>query len=527
MINKIADHVLDVNRRGLKQKFPAIREFVQTDCESGMGLGELRNTILRETDRLDHLRDLFPASWFLVKEKLANLRQNEGHDFIPFGRYQELCAEYGINESISQETLVSFLHDLGVVVNFRDDPRLAEMHILNPEWVTNGIYKILNAETLARKQGEMRLGDLTNFLDAKLYPRQMHLFLLDLMRKFELCYEYYEAGGNYLVPELLGKEEPDLSYLAIDDGLRFEYRYNILPEGLLPRFIVRSRVLNTNEPRWRTGVVLRWEGNIAVIKADPQDRRISIEVTGPKEGRRRLLAVIRADFEYIHGSIPKLQANEQVPVPGYPGLAVEYETLLVMESAGEREMKLVHEGRVATVKISDLLGGVEEVRGLRDAGVASTSRKPVRVAFSYSHRDAELRDQLETHLKLLQRQGFVSSWYDRKIMEGDKWKEVIDENFRQADLILLLVSSDFIASDYCYEIEMKMALERESRHEARVVPVILRTCDWRSAPFGGLQGLPTDAKAVTSWQNRDEALNDVANGIRRIVGHLRSIAADI
>jgi len=519
VINKIADQVLDLNRRGLKEKFPSIRDFIQTDCESFIGLEELRAAILRETDRLEHLRDLFPVPWFKVKETLANLRQNEGKDFIRFSRYQALCAESGIAENVAQETLVSFLHDLGIVVNFRDDPRLAELHVLNPEWVTNGIYKILNAETLARKQGELHLVDLPRILDPKLYPRQMHLFLLDLMRKFELCYEYYEIAGRYLVPELLGKEEPDLSALVTEDALHFEYCYNILPEGLLPRLVVRSRVLNQDQPRWRTGVVLQWEYNTAVVKADMQDRRISIAVVGPLPGRRRLLGVIRADFEHIHASIPKLQARDQVPVPGHPGLAVEYETLRVMENEGEEEMKLVHNSRVVRVKVSDLLGGVDEER-LRHISI-TTFRMPVRVVFSYSHKDEELRDQLETHLKLLQRQGFVSTWHDRKIMEGDSWKDVINDNFNQAELILLLVSADFIASDYCYEIEMKTALQRHSKHEVRVVPVILRACSWLTAPFGKLQGLPKDARPVTTWPDRDEAWNDVANGIRRTVEDLR------
>jgi len=319
VINKVADHPFDLNRRGLQAKFPSIRGFAQTDCETQLGLEELRQAILHETDRLEHLRDPFPASWFTVKDTLANLPKNEGVNFIPFARYQRLCAEQGVTEATSQETLVGFLHDLGIVVNFRDNPRLSETQVLDPEWVTNGIYKVLNADWLAKKEGELRLGDLPDMLDPREYPQAMHLYLLDLMRKFELCYEFYEGDGHYLVPELLGKEEPDLLEFAAADALRFEYRYNILPEGLLSRFIVRSRALNKNLPRWRTGVVLAWDGNRAVVKADVQDRRVSIAITGPLAGRRRLLAVIRADLEHIHRSIAKLQATEQVPVPGQPG----------------------------------------------------------------------------------------------------------------------------------------------------------------------------------------------------------------
>jgi internalin A len=128
---------------------------------------------------------------------------------------------------------------------------------------------------------------------------------------------------------------------------------------------------------------------------------------------------------------------------------------------------------------------------------------------------------LETHLKLLQRQGVISTWHDRKIKPGDEWKGMIDENFQHADLILLLVSADFVASDYCYEIEMRAALKRHEKDEAKVVPIILRACQWRHTLFGKLQALPKDGKPVTSWLNRDEAWTDVAEGIKKTVEEIR------
>jgi internalin A len=519
-INKTKGNPFDLNRRGLKDKFPMIRDFIQTDCEANIGLMELHKAIVRETDSLEHLRDPFPLSWFTVKNRLADLRNTEHADFIRFARYQALCLEHNIEEPVSQETLVSFLHDLGIVVNFRDDPRLSETHVLNPEWVTNGIYKILNAETVSRKRGELELHDLTTVLDPIRYPRQMHIFLLDLMRKFELCYQFYESDSCYFVPELLGKDEPELPVLPRAEALHFEYHYNILPEGLLPRFIVRSRALNRDQARWRTGVVLKWDGNTAIVKADTQDRRVSIVVFGPQDGRRRLLAVIRADFAHIHQSIAKLEAKEMVPVPGYEELTVSYKTLCVLETNGESDLTLVYASQMLKIKIKVLLDGVEESRA-REAIRTQSAPRSVRVAFSYSHKDEELRDRLETHLKFLQRQGFIATWHDRKIMAGDTWKDAIDDNFKRADLILLLVSADFIASDYCYQIEMRTALEREVRRETAVIPVILRACNWENAPFGKLRALPNDGKAVTSWANQDEAWSDVSAGIQKVVEDLR------
>lgn len=145
----------------------------------------------------------------------------------------------------------------------------------------------------------------------------------------------------------------------------------------------------------------------------------------------------------------------------------------------------------------------------------------VTVFFSYSHRDEELRDELAAHLKLMQRQGLIHAWHDRAIEAGQEWKDQIDDNLNQAQVILLLVSAAFLASDYCYDIEMKRALERHETGEAVVIPIILKPCDWQGAPFGKLQGLPRDMKPVTKWADRDEALTNIAQGIRRVVEKLR------
>lgn len=139
------------------------------------------------------------------------------------------------------------------------------------------------------------------------------------------------------------------------------------------------------------------------------------------------------------------------------------------------------------------------------------------VFFSYSHKDEELRDELEVHLALLKRQGILRAWHDRKITAGKEWKDDIDENLQRADVILLLVSPYFIASDYCWDVEVKRAMERHAAGEALVIPIILRPVDWGSAPFSRLQGLPKNAKPVTTWANRDEAFFDVAKGLRAAI----------
>ncbi len=147
----------------------------------------------------------------------------------------------------------------------------------------------------------------------------------------------------------------------------------------------------------------------------------------------------------------------------------------------------------------------------------TSSVHPVEIFCSYSHKDEKLRKELEKHLAVLQRQNVVTIWHDRAIMPGESISEEIDEHLNRADIILALFSPDFIASDYCYQIEMKTALERHDANEARVVPIILRPCDWGKTPFSRLLALPQDGKPVTAWRSRDEAFTNVASGLWKTI----------
>lgn len=148
-----------------------------------------------------------------------------------------------------------------------------------------------------------------------------------------------------------------------------------------------------------------------------------------------------------------------------------------------------------------------------------------KVFFSYCHVDEAMRDRLEVHLSLLRQQGLITTWHDRRIPAGSKVDEVIDANLNSADIILLLVSADFIASRYCFSIEMRRAMERDAEGSARVIPVILDECDWHSAPFGGLLVVPKDGKAVTSWANQSQAWADAARQIRAVIETMAADAA--
>src|SRR5438067_2461110 len=146
----------------------------------------------------------------------------------------------------------------------------------------------------------------------------------------------------------------------------------------------------------------------------------------------------------------------------------------------------------------------------------------IEVFFSYAHEDEKWRKELEKQLSNLQNQGLIVGWYDRQISAGTEWEREINKHLEAARLILLLISPDFMASKFCYSVELKRAIERHYTGEARVIPIILRPVDWKGAPFEKLLVLPTDGKPILSsqWHNPDEAFYDVAQGIRNAVEEL-------
>jgi len=136
---------------------------------------------------------------------------------------------------------------------------------------------------------------------------------------------------------------------------------------------------------------------------------------------------------------------------------------------------------------------------------------------SYSHEDRLLQRRFHAHTADLRRRKQVQVWTDQRIGAGGDWEGEIDAHLNTADLIVLLISADFMNSDFCYTKEMTRALERQAAKEARVIPIIIQPCDWTDAPFAALQALPPDAKAVTLWPNQEEAWSFVAIGLKKAV----------
>jgi hypothetical protein len=369
VINKIDENpAFEMNRKFLREKYPSIRGFYRLSCKSNEGVEEFSKALQEELAKIKHLEIKWPKSWFNVKNRLEKMCPNcssiEGNDdceycnFIEYKEYKAICDEEGITDESEQNTLVDFLHDLGVILHFRDIP-LLNTYVLEPEWVTNAVYKIVNSKEIAESKGVLRPDVmLPEILKQKTetdfyYPPYQYGFFISLMKKFELSYDL--DNNTVLLPASLEIQEPDFEF-DYEGSLRFVIDYDFLPPSIMPRFIVKMSRDIKDVLRWRTGVVLENKGyhSTAVIRADVEAKRISIYVNGNQ--RRDYFSVILQMFREINNSFEKLKVTEKIPLPDNPEVTVSYDHLIKLELKGRETY--MPDGSDDEYNVSYLLGTV-------------------------------------------------------------------------------------------------------------------------------------------------------------------------
>jgi len=322
IVGNITDqHPLDVDYAGLSKKYPNIVGILETSAMTGAGIIELKAAIVEQINKLPHTGDVLPQAWFKIKTKLEKLGRESNS--ISHEKYLDLCAEQNVIDEISQHALIGFLHDLGVILYFQDNPRLEVFGILNPQWVTTGIYKILNSHALFQNKGLLTASMLDEILNLPEYPPDKRMFIVQMMKKFELCCDI-EPDKTFLVPDLLPKDEP--AELNFNGVLAFEYAYHVLLSSIITRFIVRMSHRIDDNYLWRTGVKLKFGMNTALVKADTVNHKITIAIEGLEHTRHEALSAIRFQLDDIHKSIKGLNPQKRVPVPGERnGKTIEYD----------------------------------------------------------------------------------------------------------------------------------------------------------------------------------------------------------
>lgn len=303
VLNKIDESPsFELDRKHLLQKYQNIKGFYRISCKTAEGLDQFQcdlNTFLSDIELVDMK---FPTTWLSVKDHVEGLKE----DFINYSDFQKICDEHHVLEPKQQKALIRILHDLGLVLNFDSDSRLQDTNVINPLWATSAVYGIINSPIIIGKTGKFKLSDLVAILDSTSYPVSKHIFIVDLMKKFNLLYEL-ESSREYLIPELLPKIEPDIK-LNFNKAHQFRYKFDFFQKSIIATFIVVMNDSIHENTVWRNGVLLKIEECFVLVKADPEDRFIEINSIGV--GIRDALSVIRFNIKKIIDTFTKLNYEE-------------------------------------------------------------------------------------------------------------------------------------------------------------------------------------------------------------------------
>ena len=351
VMNKIdANPSYNIRQKDINDAFPNVQNrFHRISCRTEEGIPALLKTIAKAIPTTSLYGSRISQAWLNIKNELV--AETQAKQYIDRHRFQQVCRDHHVNDEISQHTLLQFLHDLGIVLYFKQ-LNLANIYVLDPHWVTIGVYKIVNSAKLV--QGILHETDLDFILNheqikkgeydpakekAVRYSLEAQRYILDIMMQFELGYRYNEQKRQYMIPALLPPQlaiEPQLSEA---DALRFIIQYDYLPTSILFRLMLRFRHDIVAGQQWRYGMMLRDKNThcTALVKSSEQHKQITITVVGEFLRKRQYFAAIHHAICGLNHEFENLEVTELIPLPRYPDYLVEYEELLGHERAGKEE----------------------------------------------------------------------------------------------------------------------------------------------------------------------------------------------
>lgn len=516
----------------LRRKFPFIIDFIATDALNGDGIEELRKVIVKTVgEKMPDVWLPFPRRWRDIKDAIATMKGN----FLTYQQYSRLCKKLKETRPEKQADLAGILHALGLALYFGKDARLHDTRVLNPGWVTGGVYAVIRSPSVAANHGQLAVRDMPRVLreaerqktiKASDYPPRTHPFILELMRAFQLCYASEEENGKptrYLVPELLPEFEPAMEESWEKAPIRLRYRYEVLPPALLSRFIVRTHALSEGAPHWRHGVVLRHAGAQALIRDESDKPELQVFVLdGDDETRRVLVAMVRCELEALHAEM-KVQPVEELELTGEGEQWISVKSLREVEESDKPQQKLpVQPEGTAEVFVTQELDKLlpAEARAIdRDP---ATAPLPVRLFVSYAHDDERQLKRLDLILDVLEQQHGLTSWRDKRLIAGEEWDASIRERLEEMDIFLFIASAASLVSPYIKNLELRRAKERRDAKEIEVVTVKLEPCACDEDKFlGPLQRLAPKFKSVAETSPKSTVWEQVRKDLLPVIERVR------
>lgn len=488
-------------------------------------------------------KDELPESWVAIRDKyLPEWRKTSV--WLSKTDLRNKCEQAFINKQNfleelqkSWDGLLPYLKGCGEIIYFENAGTLNDFIFLSAESLTSGIYQLLSQKALHNK-GEFTLSDLqgTNRQKGELY--------LQVLLAFEIIFEKPGTTGTYIAPQYL-PENPYTKHFQQLIKIAYVIHFpDYMSRSIITKFLVKYVGKSEDNYYWRYGAFFKLYDLNVFVRIDAEQQRVYVHVEdGNNKNKFAVMKELFLFFSVPFGKVSRLSTNRILPFdsgaytrfdlqfdeenPESAEIPFEADTLEKVPdeielSVNDLDFASVKDLKEAIAykayKVRSKQGNYIEFNAVLHQLLNANTTMPKRIFLSYSHKDEEYKKELDTHFAALKISGKVETWQDRKIVAGDDWDKTIEDALFNADIALLLLSPDFMASDYIWNVEIPKAIKKG----VTIVPIFIRPCDFTESVFElhKKQGFPRDTKWIVSnkFQYRDEAYLEVINGIKELLG---------
>ena len=530
------------NEASIQATFSNVQKPVfQTDISKAhieVAFSQLRKKIIETSAALPHIEKNYLSSFHHLREKIEAEAAQQKH-YLKWDEYLQLMPELGDDLMRDYANSLTFL---GVCQYFPDDLTLRNYVFLRPKWLIDALFDLILHPSLEPARGHFSANDTLLIWKGKDYTG-MHDLLLRIMEEFELCYRVQGEGRDYIVPQRLPGEQQTYGW-PYEGDTPVQFQYKFLPKGILTRLICRlhpriEKQADLGQRVWCDAVIFTLPDGKGRVFAHEVYAQNIIELRATGEKRAEILNQVIQTLDDIHTD-PKtrfenLVVEKMVPCPCEECQQKEESErhsfkFSVLEKAllkGISELRC--DRSLENVQVDEIFGksGVKKPESRRDwrdsvsAIFTDTIERPQISAplafFSYSKHDTEYLTEFRKHLRTLERNNKIRLWDDRDIRPGEEWDDAIKQNLAESSIIFLLVSVDFLNTEYIWETEITEAMRRHNLKEVTVIPIKIRQCDWSGTPFSILQGLPRKDTIIGENPKNDAVWTELVTEIGKMI----------
>ncbi len=328
-LNKSDLPVQEINRQALKKQFPAVHQFITVSAATGAGIAELRHSLKNVTLTLPNTQTHWQPGWLNVKTRLEISRETH----LTLETYNHLCKREGMDK-YSANALLCWLRDLGTLTVYPNDLRIGHFIVKDPRWLSEAILNMLTPSASVNQPGIVSVDRFETFADDERYTTVHQPFFIDLMKRFELCYDVDDGSDRYfLVPALVSESQPD-NEIAVS-GFVVRYQYEFLPKELIVKIAAKAFPFITPNSLWKYGFTMSNGKNFATLKMNPIENYVDISVSGNIITLRDFMAQVCGYFDNLHALYPKIKAQKYVVLPDNPEICIAYDTIIKKAEKGE------------------------------------------------------------------------------------------------------------------------------------------------------------------------------------------------